>query len=278
MKHKIFIVVGLLVLSSCMKLKKKEAEESQPVAPPAIPIQTQVKNEIRVVNENKEFSYYYENDMSVSFLAPNNWPAQIFVQKNELGRMSDLNVVFDPSGKWSDEIVGENKVTYSFFAKMGSENVLLEQVEVLPVLDLVIDEDVNLSQKFQLNNKTKMILFKNLTISFQKKLLIENYSGKIVIENLNSRSGFLQTFPISLRAADGQSGRNGGVIDLHIKNGSGDLSVIMKGENGGNGLSAKEPDAHLKGAAGARGTPAVFVKFVLGCEVPFPGPLELFVQ
>ncbi len=260
MKHKILMAVAFMTVSSCMKLKKKEEESPKPVAQ----VQTQeVKVEKPFVNERTELDYEYEISEdekalpAVRFLASADWPAEILMVKKDEKEEQKL-IHFDDKGEWKDFLTAQNKVSYKFYSKLSNQSILLGEVEVLPILDLKITEDLNLAEKYKLNSKTKVIYISNLEISEQKHLFLNDYSGQVVIQNITSSGGIIQSFPLDARATLDQNGKSGGQIVLSVLAGTGLLSVVMKGENGGNGSSAKEPDITKKGLPGAPGNSAEF--------------------
>ncbi len=254
MKHKILIALALFTLLSCMKIKKKDDDQPQAQTAAEIKAQSQPSDKLT-------YKYIADKSQSVNkiqFLAPSGWPKTVLLKKSDGSKSSEFEIEFNESYEWSDLLITENKVYYQFYSFFDGQPVLLEEVEVLPPLNTTIEEDLNLAKQFNLNSKTKYIYFENLNIGLQKHLYLENFSGKIQIKNLISKSGFIQSFPISARAENDVDGKDGGVIELEILNGSGDVTVFMKGENGGNGSLAKPPDDFIKGEAGGPGASAKF--------------------
>lgn len=258
MKHKILMSIFLLGLSACMKVAKKGAENK--VAPQVI---TSEESEEKITQNRSQLTYSYDVDgkanlKKVRFIAAANWPTSVVVKKTDGDKTSEFGAEFNESGEWSDLLISDNKVNYQFSTKLQDQLIPLDEVEVLPPLNMEITEDVNLAQKYSLNQKTKLIYFENLNLGLQKRIYLENFSGKIQIQSLVSQSGFIQAYPANARAVNDVDGKDGGILRIEILNGTGDVTLFMKGENGGNGSSAKPPDAKLKGAPGGRGTPAQF--------------------
>lgn len=261
MKHKILMAVTLVFFSACMKIKKKE--DNSPV-PTAQTQELKMDSHGADINTRTEFEYKYEVSETsdfhkVHFYAPAGWDPKLIVRKSNGTEKSEDVAIFNEQGEWIDLLVPGEKVSYQFFATGGKDEKPLTEVEVLPVLDLTaFDEDVDLFQKYQLTSKTKVIQIRNLEIHSQKHLFIENFSGTIVVENLKTENGFIQTFPSDSSATDDKNGVDGGQVSLIIKNGTGQLNLVMKGQNGGNGSPAKDPDVSLNGARGARAEVAQF--------------------
>lgn len=255
MKHKIYIGIVLIFLSSCMKLKKKEKDAVNPA------IQAQeIKSEgVIVINHRAELEYRYDMSKSsdmhqVHFYAPENWPEEVVVRKTDLENKSEIGVKLDEKHEWTDALTKNEKITYQFYvyAKLTSELVLLSEVQILPVLNLTVDEDLNLAKMYKLNSKTKLIYIHDLKIATQKHLFLEDYSGSLVIDHLQTENGFIQTFPLDSRAENNHAGKSGGELKMIINNGQGQLMVMMKGQDGGHGSPADLPDNSLKGGRGSR--------------------------
>ena len=216
MKHKILMAVAIVTVSSCMKLKKKDDEAAKP-APLAQAQEAKVEKPF--VNDRTELDYEYdisedEKELpAVKFLASADWPSEIVITKKVLKdseKEEQKTIHFDDKGEWKDFITTENKVSYKFFSKVGTQSILLDEVEVLPVLDLKLTDDLNLAEKYKLNSKTKVIYIGNLEISQQKHLYLNDYSGQIIIQNINSSGGIIQAFAPLARAEVDQDGRSGG--------------------------------------------------------------------
>ena len=254
MKHKILIALAFLTLFSCMKIKKKDDDMPQIQGTAEIKAQIQPSDKLTY----KFITDKTNSTKKIQFLAPTSWPKSVFLKKTDGSKSSELGIEFNDSLEWSDLFISENKVSYQFYSIFDSQLVLLDEVDVLPPLNITIEEDLNLAKYFNLNAKTKYIYFENLNIGLQKHLYLENFSGKIQIKNLNSKSGFIQSYPSNARAENDLDGKDGGIIELEILNGIGDVTMFMKGENGGHGSLAKSPDSFNKGAAGERGVSAKF--------------------
>ena len=264
MKHKILSAIMLVVLTSCMKIKKKDAETQQT----AVAFETRNQNQAA---DSLTYEHVADKQIKkVKFLSPSNWPQSVILKRTDGEKVAEIPIEFDENSEWYDLLISENKVNYQFLTSLNNQIVLLDEVEVLPPLNLTINEDLNLAKYFSLNKKTKSIYFENLNIGLQKHLYLENFSGKIKIKNLISESGFIQSFSANARAENNFDGKDGGVIQIDIENGSGDVTVFMKGENGGHGSLAKSADNLIKGVSGERGASAKFsINFIPGSLFPF---------
>ena len=254
MKHKILMGLTIIAMSSCMKLKKKDDVLAQPPVP-APAETTEVQIEKKFVNQRTELHYIYKinegsNLHQVTFQAPASWPREVMIKKAVLEAKSEAGINLNSRDEWSDFLVSNEKVNYQFYSLENGQMHLLDEVEVLPVLDLKLGEDLNLAQKYKLNSKTKLIYFRTLVMGSQSHLFIEDFSGHIYIEKLTANTGFIQTFPLDSRASDGVTGKSGGNVTVEIQSGFGDLSLVMKVQNCGHGAAAKAPDFDRKGQSG----------------------------
>lgn len=254
MKHKIYLAISILLVSSCVKLKKKD-EPKNTESEPAIELSQRA--------ENFSYSYFYNKsskNYEIVFKIPKDWGESFSIEKSdENGKvLNQIKAAADTEGFWKDFLYEEKKINYKFFKKDHQKSELLDEVEILPVLDFSLREDLNIKQKYNLSGKTKVIYFKNLEISNQAHLYLEDFAGQIIIENLQSDSGFIQTFPFHMKAKNNMDGRSGGIIDLQILNGESHLNLITVGEAGGNGSDGAEPNASMVGEPGLNGAPAQF--------------------
>lgn len=76
----------------------------------------------------------------------------------------------------------------------------------------------------------------------------------IVVDELIAQSSQLITFPENQKAAVDQPGRSGGLIIIKTRSARGHLSVVMRGEQGGDGsIGAPYTDRAPRGAQGTKG-------------------------
>jgi hypothetical protein len=271
MKHKISIILILLAATSCMKVKKKGDEEvkqpeitmtqvepePEPESEP-IPAVEPARDPVRI---QKVFSYGYESAVSsdqVIFNIPNDWGDLLWVEKSIDGKIFFQAPIDIKNTQWKDKLSSDQKTNYKFFQGNSKNSKLLTEVEVLPALELFVNEDFNLAQTFQLNSKTKKIYIRKLDIRNSSRLFVEDYKGEIIIEELISDHGILQSFEAQKRAASEKDGRSVGGFDLKVLSGSGNLKIALYAESGGDGQPGREPDEKLNGQDGVEGTPAEF--------------------
>lgn len=260
MKHKILIALTLIVFSSCMKLKKKGEDQDD----------SQVTAKSQTV-ENLDLTYDYvpSADSSltrVRFTLPQGWDNDIVVKKTVNGTTTESLIRTNLTSTWDDVLTTDHVANYKFYRKVGTDMILLDQVDVLPALDLSLTEDLNLVKFYKITSKTQKIYFKRLELEANTHLYFEDFTGPVLIENLKSNSGYLQTFEAGDRAAEGMPGKSGGTINFRIISAQGNLNILMKGQNGGNGLPALPPDAKLKGGKGTRGVHALFSRIEISLD------------
>lgn len=255
MKHKILIALTLIAFTSCMKMKKK-GEDEPAVAAPARPVTNQQPQEVKADVTELVYTYLPTEERAaqpVQFLFPNHWPKTVYVKKDGGESLPVSN-----QGQWEDNLTSQEKVNYQFYSKVGMQFILLDEVEVLPILKLDVASDLNLAQKYKLSEKTRYIVFSELSLAPQAHLYLEDFSGKIEIKKIYSNSGIIQTFANDSCGDQDQNGKSGGNINFQIQSGTGFLKIVMKGQNGASGAPAKPSDMALMGLPGNRGTPAEF--------------------
>ncbi len=253
MKHKIFPLVVIAIFSSCMKVKKK-GEDPQ-IRPSGVSKVQEVTG--RTFNE---FSYDYQGNQ-IEFQFPASWPNNLVLKKVQMNKenlVQQLVIHLHDNHTWIDDLNSQNKVSYQFFQAEGAELKLLEEVEVMPPLNLDLVEDFNLAKTFSLNSKTKKILIQKLNLSNGTHLYLEDYSGLIQIDQLQSANGIIQTFPQGAKASNDVPGRPGGKVELLLNSAVGNLTIRMFGEAGGNGSPGAPPDEKIQGKAGQPGNPATY--------------------
>ncbi len=247
MLHKISVLFFFCLLMGCMKVQKKG--ESQ----------VQTENQLQEANEKLstglDFKYDFTQDTpQVVFSFPSDWDTEIEIEKSKNGEKIFNRLVDSKSLKWSDFLPDSNKINYKFF----KNKILLDELEILPPLDLSLSTDLNLVEKYFLNNKVRKIHFRHLELRQKAKIFIGDFKGKLTIEKILSEDGSLQTFPNAQRAKSTMNGRSAGGFELDILSGIGLVNVNVLAESGGDGLPGQEPDEKLTGMTGKEGMAATF--------------------
>lgn len=75
---------------------------------------------------------------------------------------------------------------------------------------------------------------------------------RIRVQNFKSRAGMIATFPDGQRSSQGD-GRSGGAVNLWAQSAEGNLKVLMRGEDGRQGLPGNPPNETMKGRTGDKG-------------------------
>lgn len=226
-----------------MKVKKKGDEDNQR------PIQVQK------IETGLTYDYdFSQNTPQVIFKIPAEWGNGVTIEKSRNNEKVFLR-------ESSDFLTDHQKTTYRFFKK----GELIDEIEVLPPFDLVLTTDLNLAQLYSLNSKVKKIFIRHLELKQKAKLFIEDYKGLIMINEINSEDGSLQTYPLNQSAQPEQNGRSVGGFNLMINSGQGLLNLNLIAEAGGDGKPGKEPDEKLIGLSGREGTAAFFTASMTTC-------------
>ena len=249
MLHKILSAGLILFLASCMKIQKKGEEQKNENAVPL--------NRQTATVEKLDYTYDFSNSVQrVVFTIPRDWGTDVIVEKfykEKVMFQRELSLV---GQNWSDSLSEDSKVKYRFHSKQAES--LSEDVEVIPALNLVVSEQINLSEKYELTSQVKKIYFQNLEIKSSGKLLIGDFKGEIIINKIQSDNGVLQTFAENQRADFEKDGRSVGGFNLLILEGSGFLKLNLFAEAGGDGKNGTGPDEKLTGSQGDEGAPANF--------------------
>lgn len=82
---------------------------------------------------------------------------------------------------------------------------------------------------------------------------------RLEIGELFADHATIQTFADGATAATGKGGRNGGSLQIVVGSASGDLTIEMRGENGGQGSPGAPPDSGMRGQDGTDGRSCMFV-------------------
>ena len=247
------IASTLIVLSmySCMKIKSKGdgAEEA-----PAVQA-TSADQKI-----DASFLSTSPNTYQVKFEF-HEAPESIYVTKTILGVKNSEWIKLSHQ-IWIDEKVkAGDEINYEFRSNNQGHIIPFDEIDLKIPKDLVVDRAMDFSQKefSQLftENQNGLVLkqFAKIYLTAQGSITLDGRSLQIEAQEIHSEDGLIRSFAPGAKAADGKTGRSGGVIEIKTAKATGHLRVEMRGENGGDGIPAAAPDAKLKGAQGAAGEP-----------------------
>ncbi len=254
MLHKISVLVIVLMSVACMKLQKKGEPGESPNAEAKTEQNSKVKDK-----DGFDFDYdFTESAQKVVFHIPPQW-GQVLVERSVKNQRIFQREIDQKT--WSDYLDTET-VNYKFYQKKGEGLPLLKEIDIIPALDLQISNDTNLSELYKFTINLKKLHFKKLTLMNGARIFIGDFKGQIVIENLDSEDGILQTFAEGAQNQT-ENGRSVGGFKLDIKTGRGNLKINLFAEAGAHGLPANPPDISKKGPDGAAGSLARFEKVVV---------------
>lgn len=257
----IVFVISSLVFTGCMKITKKNAnaqnsevknETPTPQSPtpqsptePFIQIQKKAltKMEFEITNED------------IQFLFPQDWPESIYVEVIDNDQRTTIPVILDSETKsWNFKWPGKDrKFGFNFRNTIDKNIPPLKSLEALPPLDITTAENFDLVSKYGINNNFEKIVFSRLQLLKGAKLYLNSFSGQVILNDVFSESGSIQTFPTNLKADIGTEGVSGGQVDFKILSGQGNLSLMALGQPGGDGSTGPAPDESLRGRQGEPG-------------------------
>lgn len=257
MLHKICLLGFFIFAVGCMKLQKKNEPKNE-TRPEVEVVQSNQVQPNQVQTDELDFDYS-DNGEIVQFHFPNHWPQQVIVEKYRGSEKIFNQAVSSLNSGWKTAAAQKEKVGYKFFAKVDDQNFLLDEIEIIPLLDLTLNQDYNLDEIYTITDKIKKIQFRQLSLNRNAKIFIGSFKGKLQIAQLNSQNGFIQTFPFGQRASE-KNGRNVGGFELDIQAAVGNLNLALIAESGAHGLPGAPPNERLMGAVGIVGEPAQFVQ------------------
>lgn len=256
------LVISSLILTSCMKISKKQREsktdqvastpEITPVSTPQIQIETQKKAALKLE--------YDITEESIEFYFPLSWPENIFVEIVDLEQRTTIPLNLNPDDKsWSFEWPSKDrKFGFIFRSQFDKKVEALKEIEVLPPLSLKTSQNLDLVATYGITANFEKIVFQRLELMKGAQIFLKTFSGQVIINELHSEFGTIQTFPSNDKANLGESGLSGGHVEFIIKKGDGNLSLVARGQHGGDGIEGPAPDEKLRGRQGESGQLAEF--------------------
>ena len=149
----------------------------------------------------------------------------------------------------------EDKKSYE--PPLEESNQIEESKEILEEEITFISEDLELSESLTIQNK-KVVLDMVIIKTFQ-------YDLTIIADEFLSNHSVIQNFVEGQTAKKKEHGRDGGNILIEAKKASGNLKLILNGENAGRVPArrsiSKEEKLKLKGKAGTNGRDAIYREF-----------------
>jgi hypothetical protein len=114
-------------------------------------------------------------------------------------------------------------------------------------LDVTVPKDISVNGSTALSSANGI---GRLIIPKGSKIYTNGKDIEMFVEQIISDGGSIETFPEGQTAAANTAGRSGGVLKIHARTGSGSLTVVARGENGGPSTTSGAP-----GAPGLNGIP-----------------------
>lgn len=123
---------------------------------------------------------------------------------------------------------------------------------VKPETEFVVEESYTLPLQRNMMYQ-QVVEYDRLILKKGARFQTEGANVRIDIKELVSEDAVIATFSPDTTAEKRKSGRAGGHLELHVGKATGNLTVELRGENGGDGEAGAEPVASMKGAQGAPG-------------------------
>jgi hypothetical protein len=118
--------------------------------------------------------------------------------------------------------------------------------------DLVVDgEYIVPTPKIEAQQMT--LHYDRLVLSKGAKFVTNGLNLRLEIGELDSKGGMITTFPDNKVTPVGVNGRSGGNLEIVIGHATGQLQLLMRGEDGGRGIDGAAPTEALRGPKGANG-------------------------
>jgi hypothetical protein len=234
----------LIILSSCGKSfndsSKNKVNQNSPDTV-----------EVKVL-EGKNIGEY-----SVEFAPIND--SRYSIIKHDLFKGETLELAVGVSGKYEDKEVSIGCIyKYEIGEYIGDKSfsILFEKEIKIPIdIQINENEERSLDEVPESHSSEGHSVFDINRISFSKnaKLVTEGKKIHLKIKKLLSFQGIITTFKENTKAKDGVTGRSGNEISIDIEYANGDLLIILRGENGGDGLRPNPLGEAGRGKAGAKG-------------------------
>lgn len=139
-------------------------------------------------------------------------------------------------------VVGPNQTDFNH--EVSHNQVLTYAIDVLDSsskIEKTFSRQVKIPRDFvvregqsEFDNDTKLSV-NRMFIGKDKTLLILDHKVEITANELISDGGAIATYPEGQKAKNDQTGKSGGELSLKVRVATGDLKIIMRGEDGGDG-------------------------------------------
>ncbi len=255
LKSKICLSVLLLSslgFSACLKVepKSKSEEVVNQQVPAASTAGTKITYMLKGKNEPNQYSIHFSDVDS------------LYIRKIKNG----VSTVDRTDGaEYVDEnVVSGEKITYQFYRESGTQQTILESVDVQIPRDLVFDKKVILNKKTieELGltveetgffRKVSANSFRRIFFLKGTEIVTSGENLELVADEIHFHQTVIQTFEKSQTADQGKEGRHGGTLNFKARLMSGDVFVELRGENGGQGPNGLPPGESLAGTNGEPG-------------------------
>lgn len=222
------LILAAIVISGC----DMKSDEKKPA--PAAPEGT--------VSESAVDPKSLEGTMKVDvvggdpekYLVQFSWPKLSPVKKIRIRLDRVLTEISSDQSFFTHTVAHNATYTYSFDVLGNNRNV--EETfrkSVMVPLDYVVKNQPRITAATE-------IIANRAYFESSNPLLIGNFNTILIVNELHSQDGVIETFPLGdgnalPKAGTDQNGRTGGNLNIQAKSLTGRLKIIMRGEDGGTG-------------------------------------------
>lgn len=241
---KSYLMCLVVMNVACMQVTDKQAEETVPVT------------------QDIQTASVVDNLVEITGLEPHKYSVSFQVKMNEavvVKKLGGSEVVFPlTKEKWTDvEVVEGSEIKYVLGYYENSNFVETRTLTAAIPLDLTVKELKDLSAE---KSYARMFFTKDLA------LLTMGTKLNLKAKEIYFQNNKIETFPPNQKAALSINGHHGGEIILEADKISGDLTVVLQGEGGGDGQNAS---AMAPAATGPTGAKAQYQQYHIGGELGF---------
>ncbi len=185
------------------------------------------------------------NEFSVQLNLP---VGQNFLLTRELNNKQELLTAVN-STFLDQEVRPGNTYKYAIGTMENKGFIKIQEISVSVPMDMVIKDEVEVTPE----NLTNWSHLRNLTFLPNSTLFTNGLTLIIKAKYISAQDGVIQSYRLNSTAPRGVSGRSAGEISIKAEDGTGSLTVNMRGEKGGQGSPGSPGSIQKPGDSGGSG-------------------------